>query len=78
MRTAQPTTAMTQNEAIANLLFDRQGEWVPMPKLAKAARAYAVHSRIADLRRLGFNISNRVRTVRGRKLSEYRLNHPKS
>ncbi len=68
---------MTQNEAIAEVLLAHQGEWVPMPKLAKAARAYAVHSRIAELRKRGMNISNRTRTVRGRKISEYQLTHPK-
>lgn len=64
----------TQCEAILEKLKAARGQWVPMPELAEAAGAYAVHSRIADLRKQGWPIPAPRITVRGgRKCSEYRL-----
>lgn len=34
----------------------RPGEWVPMPELWRVSGAFAVHSRIADLRKRGYVI----------------------
>lgn len=64
----------TQCEAILARLIEARGEWVPMPELCRISGAYAVHSRISDLRARGFSIpaprlSRRNRTVR----SEYRI-----
>ena len=50
------------------------GGWVSMPMLAMASRAYAVHSRISDLRRRGHRIEQRsTRLPDGTIASEYRL-----
>lgn len=48
--------------------------WVPMPILSEASGAYAVHSRIAELRRRGHRIENRIeRRDDGTRLSWYRI-----
>ena len=63
----------TQNQIVLNMLKRFRRKWVAMPTLAILAGAYAIHSRIADLRRAGWNIDNRVEGIRPRK-SFYRLN----
>lgn len=62
----------TQNEKILRLLVSQRGRWVPMPELASAAGAYAVHSRISDLRREGHQIETRIEGSRPKR-SFYRL-----
>lgn len=62
----------TQCEKILAVLRRRRRRWVPMPQLARAARAHAVHSRISELRRVGCRIECRVRGYRPRQ-SAYRL-----
>jgi biotin operon repressor len=47
-----------------------------MPDLARAAGAYAVHSRISDLRRMGFEIDQQSRRVGRVVHSFYRLADP--
>ena len=48
--------------------------WVPMPILSDVSGAYAVHSRIAELRRRGHRIENKVtRQQDGKRLSWYRM-----
>lgn len=48
--------------------------WVPMPALARDSGAYAVHSRVAELRGRGHRIENRIeRREDGTRLSWYRL-----
>lgn len=48
--------------------------WVSMPDLAAFSGAYAVHSRIAELRRRGHTIENRIeQRYDGTRLSWYRL-----
>lgn len=68
--------APSQCEVILAALQESAG-WVPMPLLAARAGCYAVHSRIADLRRRGCLILNRTENVReGKRLvrrSFYRL-----
>lgn len=63
----------TQCSRILAALEDARGAWVPMPNLAAASGAYAVHSRVAELRSWGHVIAHRNerhgRTVR----SFYRL-----
>jgi hypothetical protein len=65
----------TQAEAILAELVIHHGEWVPMPRLAEVSGAYAVHSRISDLRGAGHDIQSKVEGVRPRK-SFYRLVSP--
>lgn len=48
--------------------------WVPMPTLSDASGAYAVHSRIAELRKRGHVIENKVtRQQDGTRMSWYRI-----
>lgn len=63
----------TQNHKVARMLAERLGEWVPMPELAAAMDGFAVHSRISDLRRLGFTIEHRNEHHAGKIQSFYRL-----
>lgn len=52
-----------------------RGQWVPMPDLWRASGAFAVHSRIADLRLRGHDIENdEQRAPDGTRTSFYRLN----
>lgn len=65
---------MSQNQAIHKELTRHRGKWVPMPALARAADCYAVHSRIADLRKSGLQILNRTEQGQsGKRLSFYKL-----
>jgi len=48
--------------------------WVAMPRLARESGAYAVHSRISELRKRGHRIEQRsTRLTDGTIASEYRL-----
>lgn len=50
------------------------GGWVPMPILSAVSGAYAVHSRVAELRSRGHTITNRIEhTKDGVRKSWYRL-----
>ena len=49
------------------------GNWVAMPRLWKVSGAFAVHSRIADLRKRGLTIEQRSERVGGTCRSEYRV-----
>jgi hypothetical protein len=62
----------TQCELILRELLAHAGEWVPMPQLSRASGAYAVHSRISNLRERGFKIETHVEGQRPKK-SSYRL-----
>jgi hypothetical protein len=64
----------TQCEVILARLEAARGQWVPMTELAAEAGCYAVHSRIADLRRRGHRIPPPRQTRVGRAChSEYQL-----
>ena len=64
----------TQNALILARLQASPGEYVPMPELAAVSSAYAVHSRISDLRRAGWPIGKPRLTRRGRTVcSSYQL-----
>ena len=77
MITSHPlrTEGETQCAAILRELEANQGNWVPMPRLYECSGAFAVHSRIADLRKAGHTITNQRRTaLTGRVfISEYML-----
>lgn len=49
----------SQCAVILRILSASPGRWVPMPELAQAAGCYAVHSRVADLRKRGHTIEHR-------------------
>lgn len=78
MATTHPSESagMSQCDAILLGLTARAGEWVPMPLLARLAGAYAVHSRVADLRRRGYQIDQRNLRHCRKVLSQYRLSDP--
>lgn len=49
----------SQTDKVLMLLYEARGEWVSMPSLASFSGAYAVHSRVSDLRKRGHNIEHR-------------------
>lgn len=51
----------SQNTRILKHLTANKGAWVAMPKLSEVSGAYAVHSRISDLRDMGFQIQQENR-----------------
>lgn len=65
--------AKGQNAAILAALQARPGEWVPMTTLGEVAGCWAVHSRCADLRKLGYRVENRRERRDGQVHSWYRL-----
>lgn len=64
---------VSQGSKILYYLYRRRGQWVSMPRLWRASGAFAVHSRVADLRREGHAIENRTTQSGREKHSEYRL-----
>lgn len=63
----------SQCARIARALRRRAGQWVPMTLLWRVSGAFAVHSRIADLRKQGLAVAHK-NEWRGRKVvSFYRL-----
>lgn len=63
----------TQCQVILDWLTLHRGHWVSMPQLAAASGAFAVHSRVAELRSWGHVIEQRSERD-GRKVrSFYRL-----
>lgn len=67
-----PEHTETQCDRILAELRRAQGDWVAMPHLAAVSGAYAVHSRISDLRKLGLDIEVKIEGARP-KQSFYRL-----
>lgn len=67
------STGATQCEQILARLELSPGGWVAMPELARLSGAYAVHSRVSDLRRNGHAIEHRNERHGRRCLSFYRL-----
>ena len=61
---------LSQCARILAELESKRGHWVPMPNLAHIAGAYAVHSRIADLRKRGHRIES-MQERHGRKVCSY-------
>ena len=55
----------TQNDRLEEIFRAYPGEWLAMPWLAGEIGAYAVHSRVADLRRRGMRIASRSTTHPG-------------
>lgn len=64
----------SQSAVILDILTTLRGRWVSMLDLATASGGYAVHSRIAELRRRGHVIENQVgQRPGGKRVSRYRL-----
>lgn len=65
----------SQCQKILNLLRLNLDQWVPMPELANVSGAFAVHSRIADLRAAGCRIEQKNERKTGSRavMSYYRL-----
>jgi hypothetical protein len=64
---------LSQCARILAALESKRGQWVPMPDLACVAQGFAVHSRIAELRKQGHRIEA-MQERQGRKVwSYYRL-----
>lgn len=62
----------TQTDLLREFLMARPRRWCAMPRLAEEIGAYAVHSRVADLRAEGLVVVNKIRCHRGRRWSFYR------
>src|SRR5205814_2025602 len=62
----------TQSGVILEALRQAGGNWVSVWELFELSKSLCVHSRIADLRKLGHQIENRTRHENGRCLSDYR------
>jgi hypothetical protein len=67
------TDALTQEQRILNLLHAAWPEWVPAPELARISLQYC--ARIFSLRKR-FQISNRVKTINGRRCGFFKLGPP--
>jgi hypothetical protein len=66
------STRQTQRDRILRLLIEANGSWVPLPHiLALGCAQYG--ARILELRRLHFNIENRIERVDGLRRSWFRL-----
>ena len=53
------TTGTSQSDRIHRRLRESSGEWVDLPELVKCSGAYAVHSRVSDLRKRGVHVEHR-------------------
>ena len=73
---AESGAGTTQCGAILARLEAAGGDWVPMPNLAHDSGAFAVHSRVAELRKRGHAIEQRSDRHGRRVLSYYRLANP--
>lgn len=62
----------TQAALILQRLMRTPGEWVAMPELSRVSGAYAVHSRVSELRSSGHDIRVRIQGSRPR-TSCYRI-----
>lgn len=62
----------TQTDRLRDYLLARPRRWCAMPRLAEEIGAYAVHSRVADLRGQGLVVVNKIRVMRGQRWSFYR------
>ena len=64
---------VSQCDLILRELQSTPGRWVAMPTLCAVSGAYAVHSRVADLRKQGHNIEWRGEHLDGSIHSFYRI-----
>ena len=70
---AKTGAGTTQCKAILSTLMLMRNQWVEMPALARISGAYAVHSRVAELRKRGHVIEQRSERNGRKVLSFYRL-----
>ena len=75
---ASERSTMSQTDKIlAQLRYYESGYWIPMPVLVRVSGGFAVHSRIADLRKRGHAIQCKItRKKNGAKASFYRFAPP--
>ncbi len=64
---------MTQAKQILAVLQSADGRWVSALELHELSGSLCVHSRVADLRKLGHMIVNQTLRRDGRAVSQYRL-----
>lgn len=71
---------MSHNEAVFIYLLGHPNQWVPLPELREFTRAhcetscYVVHSRVSDLRKLGWKIENNT-PKKGESSYKIRVSH---
>ena len=63
----------SQIATILRMLLQARGQPVAAVEMAKESGSLAVHSRICDLRKLGYNVRNTTQTVRSKRHSCYTL-----
>jgi hypothetical protein len=63
----------SQCDKILDALEKANGTWVSLPDLVRTSGAYAVHSRVSDLRKRGHRIEQANEHVGGLIHSSYRL-----
>ena len=63
----------SQADRVLAMLQQQPGTWIAMPRLVAGSGAFAVHSRVAELRGRGHRIEHRNQWVDGACHSEYRL-----
>jgi hypothetical protein len=61
----------TERQRILQRLLADSGGWVPLPHVQACAAQY--NTRLYELRRLGFRITNRTREVSGQRHSWFRM-----
>jgi hypothetical protein len=71
MSLPQTDSRSTQRARILKLLIDARGGEVSLPEILACAAQY--NSRIFELRRLGFKITNRTEGINGNRRSWFRL-----
>ena len=66
----------SQSDRIEAELLAHKGEFIPMRRLVELSGSYNIHSRVADLRRRGHTVENRLTKHDGRTRSYYRIPSP--
>lgn len=70
--TSKPA-GQSQCDKILRHLQANAGDWIGMPQLVRISGSYNIHSRIADLRKRGHQISHKNERRNGEVHSYYRL-----
>lgn len=67
--------APSQTSRFITALMEANGQFVGLPALVEAIGGFAVHSRAADARKMGYNIENHTVLNRetGKRMSFYRV-----
>ncbi len=78
MMTSTIPVRMTDSDCLLAILQSAPGWWMPHHSILELCQqryghGLTIHSRVSTLRKRGYDISCKIETVNGRKLSYYRL-----